>query len=249
LTNPKSALIFGGTGYIGREVVALLSDAGLSISLSYYQNKALASTLSDRYDAHAFQLDLHDNNAIRLCFAGLARDRQLPDVFIHCAAISHNKRFAELDDQDWLDVQQVNAQSVFVACQAYYQALESTMAQAAADAVKQPPRNIILLSAVNKMQTFELPLDFAASQGMINQFAASACKPFGRLGINLNVVVPGMLEDGLSRQLPDALRQAFIQFSALKRFGTSIEVARCIRWLALENTYVNGQCIPVNGGI
>ena len=38
-------------------------------------------------------------------------------------------------------------------------------------------------------------------------------------------------------------------FSALRRIGTAAEAARAIAWLALENTWMTGKVVPVNGGI
>jgi 3-oxoacyl-[acyl-carrier protein] reductase len=38
-------------------------------------------------------------------------------------------------------------------------------------------------------------------------------------------------------------------FSAMRRLGTPAEAAKAILWLALENTYMNGKVLSVNGGI
>ena len=65
----------------------------------------------------------------------------------------------------------------------------------------------------------------------------------------MNQVALGVLEDGLSRTLDAAVVQQYLKFSALRRRGTPSEVARAIAWLLLENTYVTGKVIPVNGGI
>jgi NAD(P)-dependent dehydrogenase (short-subunit alcohol dehydrogenase family) len=37
--------------------------------------------------------------------------------------------------------------------------------------------------------------------------------------------------------------------SALHRLGTAREAARSILWLALENRYMSGKVLAVNGGI
>jgi len=240
LRTEQTALVIGGSGYIGSETVALLSQAGMRVILTYHQGKAQAERLSQQYKCSAYQLDLNIPQAVSHLFENLRRDQVIPQTVVLCAASSQYKAFDDLNDQDWENLLRINCQSLFNTCQALYR-----LAKEQPNSVQ----NIIALSAINQKQSFELPLHFAASQGAINQFVASASKLFGPLGARINVVVPGMLEKGLSDSFSQQLRQDFIQFSALGRLGKASEVARCITWLATNNTYISGQCIPVNGGI
>jgi 3-oxoacyl-[acyl-carrier protein] reductase len=74
-------------------------------------------------------------------------------------------------------------------------------------------------------------------------------KELGPGGVRANVVSLGMLEEGLSREVDPKLMADYKSFSALRRLGTPAEAAKAILWLALENTYVNGRVVAVNGGI
>jgi NAD(P)-dependent dehydrogenase (short-subunit alcohol dehydrogenase family) len=65
----------------------------------------------------------------------------------------------------------------------------------------------------------------------------------------VNVVAPGVLESGITSIVPDAIKKEYLKHSAQKRFGTHAEVARTIAWLALENTYVTGQTMVLDGGL
>ena len=236
----KIALIIGGSGYIGSEVVAALSAADRQVIFTYHNNKTQADKLQQQYACSAYQLDISNPPAIRDLFAALQRDRLLPQTVVNCAAVSQQKSFLDIDDQDWESILRSNCQSVFTLCQALYRI--TTDYPGSVD-------NIILLSAINQIQSFDLPLHFAVSQAAINQFVSSSSKLFGANGCRINSVIPGMLEQGLSSGFSQQLRQDFVKFSALGRLGTASEVARCIYWLATENSYINGQCIPVNGGI
>ncbi|MDP6506290.1 MAG: SDR family oxidoreductase, partial [Planctomycetota bacterium] len=60
---------------------------------------------------------------------------------------------------------------------------------------------------------------------------------------------PGILEEGISRDLPDDLLSEYIKHCGLKRVGRLSEVASIIAWLAHENTYVTGQTILVDGAV
>ncbi|MBW3549150.1 MAG: transcription-repair coupling factor, partial [Actinobacteria bacterium] len=54
---------------------------------------------------------------------------------------------------------------------------------------------------------------------------------------------------GLADGLDPKRREDYERFSALRRAGSPEEAARAIAWLALENTYMHGKVLPVNGGI
>ena len=49
--------------------------------------------------------------------------------------------------------------------------------------------------------------------------------------------------------MEEALLADYRRFSALRRTGTPAEVARAVAWLALDNRYMTGRVIPVNGGL
>ena len=71
----------------------------------------------------------------------------------------------------------------------------------------------------------------------------------GEYGIRVNLLAPGILEDGVSRVLPQHLRDEYVKHCGLKRVGTLSEVACLAAWLATENTYVTGETIVVDGGL
>lgn len=240
MQNEQTALVIGGSGYIGRATVAALSEAGVHVILTYHSGGSRAEAVCQRHRCSAYQLDLNDNESIPRLFEALRQDNLLPQTIVHCAAINRQKPQIEFTVEDWESVMRVNCQSLFKLCQITY---------LLAEAQRHFVQNIIALSAINQKQGFDLPLPFAASQGAINQLVASASQWLGPIGTRVNAIVPGLLEDGLSIGFSEGLRHDFVKFSALGRLGTSREIARCIRWFALHNTYINGQCIPVNGGI
>jgi NAD(P)-dependent dehydrogenase (short-subunit alcohol dehydrogenase family) len=74
-------------------------------------------------------------------------------------------------------------------------------------------------------------------------------RELGPAQVRVNVIALGPLEQGLSRELPPGALDDYLTFSALRRLGAPAEVARALRWLALENRYLSGKVIPINGGI
>ncbi len=231
----RRALVFGGTGVVGREVLRGLASRGVPAVFTYHRSRQRAEELAAALGQQALAVDLADPAAT----AALVRSLQPPpDVLIHCAAAARVKPFADVTPEDWQTVQAVNCQSAFVACQALLPHLKSL-----------GRGDVVLVGALERTQSLPIPPHFAASQGMQAALVMALAREMGPAGVRVNLVALGPLEDGLSRELSPKLLDDYQSFSALHRRGTPAEAARAILWLALENSYMSGKVLPVNGGI
>ena len=236
--NPGKALVFGGTGTVGSALLRGLAQASIPTWFTYHRSADKAGTLAAEYAQHALPVDLADPGAVRRLVRDLEQNGNLPDIFIHCAATSQPLELAEITDDDWQHVHLVNACSAFVACQ-----------ELAPRMAAKHGGHIVLVGAIDRTQSIPAPVHFAASQGMLSAMTMALAKELGPRGIRVNMVALGLLEGGLSRAISPQLVADYKTFSALRRLGTPDEVARAILWLALENTYMNGEVLQVNGGL
>ncbi|MFL2930603.1 MAG: SDR family NAD(P)-dependent oxidoreductase [Candidatus Micropelagos sp.] len=101
----------------------------------------------------------------------------------------------------------------------------------------------------------------AGYEGQIGQVAYSATKggvigmtiviarDLAELGIRCNTIVPGLIHTPMFDTLPENIFQA-LENSVLnpQRLGKPDEIAKTAQYL-VENDYVNGECIRMDGGI
>lgn len=233
-----SALLFGGTGAVGAEVLKGLARAGIPTAFTWFRSAERARALAAELSQRPLQVDLASAAATRAALRGLHESGLRPTLFIHCAAVIRSAALAELTDEDWRQAQAVNCQSAFIAVQALAPAM-----------VEQKEGHIVLVSALDRTQSARLPVQFAVSQGALSTLAMALAKELGPSGVRANVVSLGMLEQGLSRAVDPKLMTDYRNFSALRRLGSAAEAAKAILWLALENTYINGRVVAVNGGL
>ena len=106
-----------------------------------------------------------------------------------------------------------------------------------------------LVGGMDRAQSLPVPVAYAAAQGALAAMTMAMAKELGPLGVHVNMIALGLLDDGLSLALDASLRSDFLQYSGLRRFGTTAEVARAVAWLALNSAYLNGKVIPLNGGL
>jgi 3-oxoacyl-[acyl-carrier protein] reductase len=230
------ALVFGGTGAVGSEVLRGLARANIPTVFTYHRSQDRAQSLAAELAQRAFRVDLARPEAVRALFRDFDHEGLAPDVFIHCAAVSGALPLAGVTDDVWQTVQAVNCQSAFVACQQLAPRLAGE-------------GHVVLVGALDRTQSVGIPVAFAASQGMLSALTMALAKELGPRGIRVNMVALGVLDGGLSRDLSPKLLADYQAFSALRRRGTPAEAARAILWLALENSYMNGRVLPVNGGV
>lgn len=234
----SKALVFGGTGAVGSAVLQGLARARVPTTFTYHRSREKAEALAAEYAQQAVCVDLSQPAAVRHLIEGLDRNGAAPDLFIHCAARSRNLELAGISDDAWQAVHGVNVQAAFAACQA----LAPSMA-------RQARGHVVLVGAIDRAQSIPLPVHFAASQGALVAMTMALGKELGPRGVRVNMVALGLLNAGLSREISPELVADYESFSALRRIGTPDEAARAILWLALENTYMNGEVLPVNGGL
>ncbi len=225
----RRALVLGGTGAVGGAVLAALHEAGVGAEFTWRRSEERARSLSAALDATAHRVDLADVEAIRALVDRLASEGRTPDVLVHAAGVL---------SPDWDESMAVCARSALAACRALAPHLAS-----------RNRGDFVLVGALDRTQSLPLPVAFAAAQGALAAMAMALAKEIGPRGLRVNVLALGPLDAGLGLGLPEKVRADYVRFSALGRFGTPAEAARAILWLALENTYLNGKVVAVNGGI
>lgn len=236
--NPPKALVFGGTGSVGEQVLRGLARANIPTAFTWNQSRDRAHALASELSMRPVQVELSDAAATRAALRVLREEGFAPNLFIHCAGVNPGASLGDITDEKWSQAMAVNCHSAFIACQE----LAPAMAQAGEG-------HVVLVGALDRTQSAPSPVHFAASQGALSAMAMAMAKELGPKGVRVNVVALGLLDSGLSREVGEKLKSDYKGFSALRRLGRPEEAAKAILWLALENTYMNGKVLPVNGGI
>ena len=170
-------------------------------------------------------------------------DRYGPDArigaLVHCAGILRDKLLANLDEQRWGAVLEVNLA-------AQLRINDVLLDPEQPGGVADGGRIVAIAStsgwAGNRGQT-----NYAASKaGVMGMVRALSAQLAGRR-IAVNGVAPGFIETDMTASIPVIDREIFRRSSSLLQGGRPVDVAEAIVFLADPATPVNGQVLRVCG--
>ena len=166
------------------------------------------------------------------------------DVAIANAGICSFARFDDITDEQWEEMQAVNLGGVFRTLRA---ALPTMRAQGSG-------RLLATSSMAGRGGSPNIGHYAAMKAGVISLVKTTAYSLSGT-GVRINAVCPGLIETGMTTPIFDNARERGTdakigQLNPLKRAGQPHELAAMGLFLASDDaSYVNGQAIPVDGGL
>jgi NAD(P)-dependent dehydrogenase (short-subunit alcohol dehydrogenase family) len=241
-------LVFGGSGVLGGAVCRILVRRGARVAFTYNTGVEKARSLEEELDgAVAIPLDLDSVDGIGEAVARAAETLGGIDAFVHCAGVaitmecsgpnSHH-RMPEIDEAGYDRMMDVNVKSAFFAIRS----LIGVMGEGGGG-------NVVLIGSIDGVKPVPSPVHYAASKGALAGMTQAMAKELGSDGIRVNMVAPGIMDGGISRDIPPELLDEYVKHCGMKRVGDPEEVAGVAVWFALENTYVTGQTVLVDGGL
>jgi 3-hydroxyacyl-CoA dehydrogenase/3-hydroxy-2-methylbutyryl-CoA dehydrogenase len=242
------AVITGGASGLGLATVEKFVSMGAKVAIFDFNDAAGAAAVERFGDKVMFiKVNVADEESVKSAIAATVARFGAIHICLNYAGIGNaGKTFGKngvLPLGDFNKVLQVNLVGTF-------NVLSNAAEQMAKNELVNGERGVIINTA-----------SVAAYEGQIGQAAYSASKggvvgmtlPIARdlasYGIRVNTIVPGLIHtpmfDSLEQNVIDGLAATVLN---PKRLGTPDEIAHTAVYI-VENGYVNGECIRVDGGI
>ena len=237
----KTAFVTGGSGAIGQAIVRTMAREGCCVVFSYKNNAGKARQLEEEIGAsvRSFKLDVLDKKAAIDLAARVENEVGPVDVLVNNAGVVQVLPFAMIEEEDWDMIMDVNIKGMFLVTKAFARGM-----------IRRKKGNIINLSSLAGTRMLEVPVHYATAKSAVHGFTLALARELGRYKIRVNAVVPGMITEGVSVNIPAEQRRHYEEHCALQRAGTPQEVAELITFLASDRSgYINAQAIVADGGI
>jgi NAD(P)-dependent dehydrogenase (short-subunit alcohol dehydrogenase family) len=109
---------------------------------------------------------------------------------------------------------------------------------------------IVNIGSLAGARMIEAPIHYTTSKAALIGMTEAMAKEVARHGIRVVCLAPGLLEDGLGRNLPDHRLADYLKHNALGRVGTFDEVAELCTLLASNRaSYMTGETVVIDGGV
>jgi len=234
----KVAIITGGASGIGEFMVDLFAQEG-AIVIAADINEAALEKASQKQNVYGMKLNVASDEDWQ-ALAKEVNDRfGKIDILVNNAGISSEKPYGEINADDWQKMLSINGFGPFAG-----------MKHVAPYMAAQNKGSIINISSYTAMigQGFN---HYSASKGAVRALSKAAATTFGRQGVRVNALFPGIIETPMTQALSTSkdLLGRLIQATPLQRLGQPKDIAQAALFLASdESSYITGSELVIDGG-
>ncbi len=233
----RVALVTGAGRRLGAAIAIGLARAGCDIAVHHNASvdgaeATLGATRAAGRRAERFPGDLRDAAVARALPDRVVQTFGRLDIVINSAAVIAHAEFEGISAAEWHDTLALNLSAAFFVSQGAAPHLRSRRGKIV---------NIADLAAFEVWPAY-LPLNISkAGVVMLTHGLARVLAP----EVTVNAIAPGAILP--PEDWPASAREHLVATTPLKRLGAPEDVVAAVRYL-LENDYVTGVVLPVDGG-
>ncbi|HKM36991.1 MAG TPA: 3-oxoacyl-ACP reductase FabG [Thiopseudomonas sp.] len=239
----KVALVTGASRGIGQAIALQLGAQG-AIVIGTATSEKGAESISQTLKDHGIQgtgmmLNVCDAESVTATLARIQTEFGAPLILVNNAGITRDNLMLRMKDDEWFDVIDTNLNSLYRMTKAVLRGM-----------TKARWGRIISIGSVVGAMGNAGQVNYAAAKAGLEGFGRALAREVGSRSITVNAVAPGFIDTDMTRELPEAQRDALMTQIPLGRLGQAEEIANVVSFLASEQaSYVTGATIPVNGGM
>ena len=240
----KVVLITGGARGQGADEGLLFSSEGATVVLADVLDDVGRVAAAGIANAEYVHLDVRSEAEWEAVVAGVVERHGRIDVLVNNAAIDMTKRLDATTLDEWNNIIAINQTGVFLGMRTVAASMIKTAVSG----------SIVNISSVAGLEGVKLHGAYSGTKWAVRGLTKVAAQEWGRNGIRVNSVHPGIIETPMTADSP-VIHNADIRARAertisLGRMGVSRDIANMVLFLASdESSYCTGQEFVVDGGI
>ncbi|MGH3718707.1 MAG: SDR family NAD(P)-dependent oxidoreductase [Pseudonocardiaceae bacterium] len=238
------AVVTGASGTLGGGIARAFAAAGAAVVVHYRNGVERAASvvgdiIAEGGQAVCAQCDVTDPGGCAGLMATAVEAFGRLDTVVANAGVQPVAELETMSLPQWRAVVDTNLTGSF----ATVHAAASVMGERGGGAV-------ILIGSIEGAQPAWAHAHYCASKAAVIHFARAAALEYGRYGIRVNSVSPGLIwRDGLDLDWPDGVAR-FRRAAPLGRLGRPADVGNACVFLASSMAeWITGQDLVVDGGV
>lgn len=234
----KVVLITGGASGMGLNMVNLFASEGATVIATDINEAGLQQVVKPN-QIHGMVLDVASDEDWKKVTTDIVEQFGRIDILINNAGISSEKMAAKTTIEDWQLMLNINGFGPFLG-----------MKHVVPHMIEAGKGSIVNISSF----TAKIGMGFntyTASKGAVRAISKAASTEYGRQGVRVNAVFPGIIETPMTDKLSESkeLVNQMVQMTPLQRLGQPEDVANAVLFLASdEASFITGAELVVDGG-
>jgi len=243
----RTALVTGGSRGLGRAICRALGREGATVAFNYSRGTAEAESLRDELMSassdgrrhFAYQVSVLDREGLSQMVKSIEAETDGIDILINNAGVGQVVPLALMEESDWDRMMDTHVKGAFLTTQAVLRGM-----------IRRKRGRILNVSSLAGVKMMQAPVHYSAAKAALRGFTESLAKEIGRYGITVNCLAPGILEAGVSANLPENRLAEYLRHCALGRVGTCEEVADFAAFMVSDrNSYMSGATVVLDGAV
>ena len=237
----KLALVTGGSRGIGKACALELAKCGYDVVINYAGNTEAANKTVEEIkalgvEAEAFKFDVSNQAEVEENIAKIIEKYGRIDILVNNAGITRDDLFIRMGEDKWSAVINTNLNSAFYVSKPVVKIM-----------MKQRSGAIVNMSSVVGVSGNIGQANYSSAKAGLIGFTKSLAKELGARNIRVNAVAPGFIATDMTKDLANT--EEMMKLIPLKRMGTPEDIAKAVKFLAVDSSYVTGQVLEVDGGL
>ncbi len=238
MSDPRTCIVIGAGGGVGRELIQRLAADDWRLVLAGRTQSTLndaASTVSDHVEGTA-ELDARDFDAVDELF----KTHEHVAGAVNLAGSILLKPSQSTSADEFEETMGLNARTAFA------------VTRAASKAMRKTGGAVVLMSSCAAQMGLMNHEAISAAKGAVEGLTRAAAASGSPFGLRVNAVAPGLTDTPMAAPLVknDTSRKASEAMHPLGRIGEPAEIARAIAFLLHpDSSWITGQVFGVDGGL
>lgn len=242
LLKDQIAVITGSGRGIGLAIAKKLAGSGATAVVCDITKESADAGAKDISDSglksHSTACNVTDVESIEKMTNEVMSKFGKIDILVNNAGITKDNLFMRMKLDEWNAVIETNLSSVFKVTQSVVKHMS-----------KADYGRIVNIASVIGIHGNFGQANYAASKAGVIALTKTIAKEYASKNITCNAIAPGFIDTTMTQKLRDDIKQKYLDFIPLKRFGQPEDVAEAAFYFCTGGSYVTGQVIVVDGGL